>query len=351
MHNRPHRFIHRDTDRVMREELLADAAIRFIYGTVREKAPWFFNAVTGPSVTGLLGFVTYDLALNARFSGADGFIRKIGMNTAECLAPREELDTPRRIFERQIAYWRCRPMDEAPGVIVSPADSRMLLGSLDEASSLYLKGKFFSFPELLGEGNQPLIRRFDGGEWAMFRLTPDKYHYTHAPVSGLVTDCYGVDGRYHSCNPSAAVALATPVSKNRRVVSVIDTDVAGGSGVGLVAMVEIVALMIGDILQCCSENRYDDPRPVTSGLFLRKGQPKALFRPGSSTVVLLFEKDRVAFSPDLLRNQLRGDVGTRFSDWLERPMVETEVAVRSTIGRRVGRPGAAVEKGTEERLT
>lgn len=348
MHSGPHRYIERDSRRVVREELLADAAVQFIYGTVREKAPWFFKAVTGSTVSGILGFYNYDLALNARFSGADGFIRKIGLNTAECLAPREELDTPRRIFERQIAYWRCRPMDEAPGVIVSPADSRMLLGSLDEESSLYLKGKFFSFPELLGEGNIPLIRRFDGGEWAMFRLTPDKYHYTHAPVSGVVTDFYGVDGRYHSCNPTAAVALATPVSKNRRVVTVIDTDVKGGSGVGLVAMVEIVALMIGDIRQCYSEICYEDPVTVAPGLFLRKGQPKGLFRPGSSTVVLFFEKDRVAFSGDLLNNQQLSTVGNRFSAWLERPLVETEVTVRSTIGRRVDCPGATGEQGSEE---
>ncbi|NMC73742.1 MAG: phosphatidylserine decarboxylase [Geobacteraceae bacterium] len=348
MHSRPHRYIERETDRVVREELLADAAIRFIYGTLREKAPWFFHAVTGPSVTGVLGFVSYDLALNARISGAGSFIRKIGLKTEECLAPREELDTPRRIFERQIAYWRCRPMDDAPAVIVSPADSRMLLGSLDEDSSLHLKGKFFSFPELVGENHVALRTRFDGGEWAMFRLTPDKYHYTHAPVSGLVTHFYGLDGRYHSCNPSAAIALATPVSKNRRVVTVIDTDVEGGSGVGLVAMVEIVALMIGDIRQCYSECRYDDPLPVVPGLFLRKGQPKALFRPGSSTVVLLFEKGRIAFSPDLLHNQVRSDVGTRFSDWLERPLVETEVAVRSTIARRVNGAGTAAGRGTEE---
>lgn len=338
MNSRPHSYIQRESDRVMREELLADAAVRFIYGTVREKAPWFFKAVTGPSITGALGFVNYDLALNARFSGAEGFIRKIGMNTEECLTPVEEMDTPRKIFERKIAYWRCRPMDESPGVIVSPADSRMLLGSLDESSSLHLKGKFFDFPELLGEENAVLWKRFDGGEWAVFRLTPDKYHYTHAPVSGVVTEFYGVDGRFHSCNPSAAIALATPLSKNRRVVTVIDTDVQEGSGVGLVAMVEIVALMIGDIRQCCSEKRYDDPVPVTPGLFLRKGRPKGLFRPGSSTVVLFFEKGRVAFSRDLLHNQLRSDVGSRFSAWLDRPLVETEVSVRSTIGKRINVP-------------
>jgi len=334
--SRIHGYIRRDSGCVAQEELLADPAIRFIYGPLREKAPWFFRLLVGRSVTGLLGFVNYDLALNARLSASSRFLRKIGLNTDECLLPPEEMDTPRKIFERGIAYWRCRPMDEAPGVIVSPADSRMHLGSLDQSSTLFLKGKFFDFRELLGEERHLLHRRFDGGDYAVFRLTPEKYHYTHTPVSGVVTAHYGVDGSYHSCNPSAAIALASPLSKNRRVVTLIDTDVEDGSEIGTVAMVEVVALMIGDIRQCYSGERYHDPVSVAPGLFLKKGMPKALFRPGSSTVVLFFEQGRMAFSRDLLDNQGRHDVANRFAAWLERPLVETEVCVRATIGRKIG---------------
>ena len=333
MHN-SHWYIQRESGQVLHEELLADAAIRFIYSTAREKAPWFFSALTGRSITSLLGFVNYDLALNAHFSGSARFLKKIGLNSEECLLPVAEMDTPRKIFERKIVYWCCRPMDEAAGVIVSPADSRMLAGSLDDSSSLFLKGKFFDFQELLGSNRNDLHRRFERGDYAVFRLTPEKYHFTHAPVSGVVRDIYQVDGRYHSCNPSSAIALATPLSKNRRVVTVIDTDVEGGSWIGTVLMVEIVALMIGDIQQCYSYERYRDPLPVAPGLFLKKGQPKALFRPGSSTVVLIFEQDRIGFSRDLLGNQRRHDVGNRFSAWLEQPAVETELQVRSTIGRK-----------------
>jgi phosphatidylserine decarboxylase len=44
--------------------------------------------------------------------------------------------------------------------------------------------------------------------------------------------------------------MVRPYSKNKRVVTIIDTDVEGGTGIGLVAMIEVVALMIGDIVQC-----------------------------------------------------------------------------------------------------
>ena len=124
----------------------------------------------------------------------------------------------------------------------------------------------------------------------------------HTPVAARVVDIYESEGSYHSCHPEAVIALATPFSKNKRVVTVIDTDTGGGTGVGLVAMIEVVALMIGDIVQCYSETQYLDPHTVQRGMFLRKGCPKSLYRPGSSTTVLLFQENRVDFAPDLLRN-------------------------------------------------
>ena len=114
----------------------------------------------------------------------------------------------------------------------------------------------------------------------MFRLTLDKYHYNHAPVAGVVKDFFVLDGACHACNPSAVVAVVTPYSKNRRHVTLIDTDVPGGSQVGMVAMVEVAALMIGDIVQCYSDEKYASPKPMTRGLFLRRGAPKSRYRPG-----------------------------------------------------------------------
>ena len=206
----------------------------------------------------------------------------------------------------------------------------MMMGSLSNTSGLYIKGKFFDFPELLGKGVR-WTRKFADGDFAVFRLTPEKYHYTHVPAAGNVADFYGVGGRYHSCNPQAAVQLLTPYSKNRRVVTVIDTDCAGGDRVGYVAMIEVVALMIGQIAQCYSATKYESPRTLQRGVFLQRGAPKALFRPGSSTVVLLFEPGRVRFASDLMRNQRRQGVFSRYSAGFGQPVVETDVKVRSLL--------------------
>jgi phosphatidylserine decarboxylase len=48
--------------------------------------------------------------------------------------------------------------------------------------------------------------------------------------------------------------------------------------------------------------------------------------------VLLFQKDRFAFSSDLLENVGRTDVQSRFSKGFGQSLVETDLSVRSEIG-------------------
>jgi phosphatidylserine decarboxylase len=129
------------------------------------------------------------------------------------------------------------------------------------------------------------------------------------------------------------MAVDKAYSRNRRVVTIIDTDVSGGSGCGKVAMIEVAALMIGDIVQYYSERGYEKPSPLMNGMFLIKGQPKSLFRPGSSIDILVFEKGRMQFDSDLVENSLKTGIQTRFMKSFERPVVETEIKVRSSIGK------------------
>jgi phosphatidylserine decarboxylase len=331
-----HQYIDRHSRQVITEKLIGDRSVRFLYSTVRENSPALFRALTSARMSSLLSFYHYDF-LDRRKAHGTRLMAKLAIDWRECLQPIAYYDTPRKVFERQIRFWETRPMTADPGAVVSPADARVLIGSFAENSDLFIKEKFFGAEELLGTGSRWHSRIADG-IYGVFRLTPDKYHYNHLPVSGRIADFYEVDGQYHSCNPSALVALASLHAKNRRVVTIIDTDVEGGSRVGLVAMIEIVALMIGDIVQAYSAERYDDPAPIKPGMFVNLGCPKSLYRPGSSTDVLLFERGRMAFSRDIVHNSHRKDVQSRFSTGLGRPLVETDIRVRSTIGHRLDRP-------------
>jgi len=324
-----HQYIDRYSHQVVTEQPIGDRTIHFLYNTMRESAPIMFRALTSGRMSGLLSFMHYGLPGKVKKKGKELF-RQCNADWQECVKPVEFYDSHRKFFERQIRYWATRPMNRRSSTIVSPADSRLLIGSFAETSNLFIKNNFFDLAELLGQDStwQPSFRN---GDFAVFRLTPDKYHYNHLPVSGRVVALYHVDGRYHSCNPSALIAMASLYSKNRRVVTIIDTDVEGGTAIGLVAMVEIVALMIGDIVQCYSEHQYDKPKDLKPGQMVKRGCPKSLFRPGSSTDVLIFQPGRIAFADDLVKNSQRLDVQSRFSTGFNRPLVETDVAVRSTI--------------------
>jgi len=325
-----HQFVERHTGMVKDELLYHDRIINNIYSSSRENSSVIYRMVTSKYLTDMLAYINYDMPMGKRISGGSSFLKKSGIDTFEFLDSLESLDTSRKFFERKIKYSECRPMPQAPDVIVSPADSRMLIGSLDETGFLFLKEKFFGFEELLG--NRPQWHfKFRSGEYAVFRLTPDKYHYNHVAVSGKVSDFYEVDGHYNSCNPGAVSAIDRAYSKNRRTITIIDTDVPGGTGAGFVAMIEVAALMIGDIQQCYSENGYDNPVAIRPGMFLKAGSVKSLFRPGSSVDILIFEKGRVVFSDDIIENSRRSDVQSRFTAHFQKALIETDVKVRSEI--------------------
>jgi phosphatidylserine decarboxylase len=338
MNGMQHQYVDRATGVVVEERLLADRWIQALYSPLLENAAWLSRVASSRYTSRLLGYLNYDNLLSSRITGMHRFLHANRVNTDELLALPEELDTPRKIFERKIKYWKCRPLPPAERCVVCPADARLMVGSMNAQSGLFIKNKFFEFAELLGPSKRGWHSAFSGGDFSVLRLTPEKYHYTHAPVTGRVRDFYSVGGRYHSCNPNATVQLLHSHSKNRRVVTIFDTDCEGGTGVGSVAMIEVVALMVGRISQLYSEHAYDNPRPVEKGMMLRIGAPKALFRPGSSTVALLFQSGRIRFAEDLVRNQSRASVCSRYSAVLGSPLCETDVKVRSLLAHATGGP-------------
>jgi phosphatidylserine decarboxylase len=329
-------YVDRETGNVCSEQPFGDWLVNYFYSPKREHPQFVFKLLASRWFSRFLGRVNFDFPLGSNISGITRYLDRCAVDLRECVDTPRALDTARKVFERQIRYWLYRPMSESPGSIVSPADARVLIGSLKESSSLFVKEKFFEYEELLGTHRKIWPQAFRHGDYVICRLTPEKYHYNHAPASGVVRDFYLTDGQYHSCNPTAVLTLASPFSKNKRAVTIIDTDVFGGTGVGLVAMVEIVALMIGEIVQRYSEAKYQNPQPIETGMFLTRGCPKSLFRPGSSTTVLLFQEGRVEFCADLIRNLYRNDIASRYSLGLGRPLVETDIKVRSTIGHRKG---------------
>ncbi|MCX7987915.1 MAG: phosphatidylserine decarboxylase [Thermodesulfovibrio sp.] len=326
-----HQYVERETGQVKTETFQGDGFINFLYSSLRERSDYLFKILTDAKFTKILSFINYDIPITKK--KLKQYIENMNINEEEMLDSIENIKTLRELFERKIRYWEYRPMNDDEGTVVSPCDAKCHVGSLMPNSLFFIKEKFFDTYELLGK-----LKWFDifrDGDYAIFRLTPEKYHYNHCPVSGVVDDFYEIEGYYHSCNPLALISIENPYSKNKRVVTIINTNVSGGTKIGYVAMIEVVAMMIGDIAQCYSEYFYDLPKKIKEGIFLKKGQPKSLFRPGSSTTILFFEKNKINFCEDLIKNQKRRDVKSRFSFNLIDRIVETDLKVRSTIGFRI----------------
>lgn len=323
-----HQYIERETNKKINETFIGDEYIKFLYSTLREDYNYLFKLLIDSKTTKILAFFKYDMPLSR--SKVEYYLNTMNIKKEELYDDITKIKSLRDIFERKIKYWETRKMINDERAIVSPCDARCHIGTFNKKSIFYIKEKFFDLYELIGRLRW--YDRFSEGDYAVFRLTPDKYHYNHCPVTGIVEDFYEIDGYYHSCNPISLITEDNLLSKNKRYVTIINTDISNGTNIGYVIMVEIVALMIGQIVQCYSENFYDNPQNIYKGLILKKGQPKSLFKPGSSTTVLLFEKNKVSFCEDLLKNLKRRDVESRFTFNLLDRVVETDLKVRSTIG-------------------
>ena len=147
IHDIQHQYIERDTGQLCTECLGSDGFIQFLYSeSLRENAAWLFRMVTSHRLSSqLLALLSFDLPFGAQQFGIVRFLQSHGIDLQECVDPNITRKTARAIFERQIRYWECRPMPQAPGMMVAPADARLVLGSLQPQSHLFIKGKFFTY--------------------------------------------------------------------------------------------------------------------------------------------------------------------------------------------------------------
>jgi phosphatidylserine decarboxylase len=325
-----HQYVSRYSSVAVDESLLADRVIRFLYAREREDPNLLQRALASPKVTQWLAHWEFDRCLTDPTRRIEQIAARMSINTDEIVGGVSPMRTMRDLFERKIRFWDVRPLPAKSNGIVSPADGKALPFLANDDAALPIKEKFIGVNELLGQAN-PWVLGASDIAGVIVRLTPDVYHYTHTPVAGRVVSHQLIEGAFHSCNPLAATRLRNSYPRNRRAVTVYDTDVPNGSGVGTVVQVDIAALMIGQIVSCYSECKYEHPAALRRGQWVERGMPVSLFRPGSSTSVILWHGSRAKVASDLVSNSARAHLRSRFSDWLQSAWVETALQVRQSI--------------------
>lgn len=168
---------------------------------------------------------------------------------------------------------------------IAPADGRYLaFENIDLTTEFQIKRHIFNL-ETLVKDNKLLID-YKRGSVLICRLHLSDYHRFHFPVAGIVGRTYAIKGKYHAGGPYAINNFMPGLSENYRVLTKIDSE-----EFGRILMVEIGAMTVGSIKQIFLENSH-----------VIKGMEKGYFELGGSTIVLIFENNRIHFDYDLVEN-------------------------------------------------
>jgi phosphatidylserine decarboxylase len=113
-----------------------------------------------------------------------------------------------------------RPLDHGPWT--SPCDGVVVgSGQISAQTMLQIKGRPISLTVLVNGARAYYdhdLRCYEGGSYLTVFLTPDGYHYVHAPRAGELLDCCWLPGRFYPQNPRALAAIDRIYERNERLV-------------------------------------------------------------------------------------------------------------------------------------
>ncbi|PWF43410.1 archaetidylserine decarboxylase [Massilia glaciei] len=245
--------------------------------------------------------------LAGRIAGAQGgafttrlvdmFVRQYGVNMAEADNPdTASYKSFNEFFTRPLRAG-ARPLAKAD--FVCPVDGAISqLGQIDDHQIFQAKGHHFTTQALVG-GDAALAAHFQHGSFANLYLSPKDYHRIHMPCDGRLTRMIYVPGALFSVNPLTARGIPGLFARNERVVCVFESNRHGTFVMTLVGatIVGSMATVWHGLVNPPRAGRLIEWDYKDQNIVLKKGDEMGRFLLGS-TVVMLFQKDRIAFNPD-----------------------------------------------------
>ncbi len=203
-------------------------------------------------------------------------------------------------FTRKIKS-RLRPIDKTPEHLISPCDSKLTAYKIGENSVFKIKDSYYRISDLVQSKN--IAQRYRGGYCLIFRLCVDDYHRYCYIDNGRKGENHFISGVLHTVCP-IALENYNIYKQNSREFTVLHTE-----NFGDVVQIEVGALLVGRI--CNRHSAYN----------FHRGEEKGKFEFGGSTIVMLFEKDKILLDRDILENSSLG--------------IETVVKYGSKIGKKL----------------
>lgn len=227
------------------------------------------------------------------------FVKHYNVNTDEIEKPADEYNSLADFFIRKLKPG-AREIDPRPDAIVSPVDGLVSnFGDINGDTLIQAKGKDYTLNALLADTEY--AETFINGKYVTLYLSPRDYHRMHTPLDGSVYAMRYIPGKLFSVNAFGVRNIDNLFAVNERLVNYFDT------AAGKVAYIMVGAMNVGRIRVVYDEfatntkktsafyKPYDKPHEF------QKGDEIGRFELGS-TVILLFEKDRVQFTDELYEN-------------------------------------------------
>ncbi len=163
--------------------------------------------------------------------------------------------------------------------LIAPADSALSVYKVEENSTFKIKGFEYTLKDFFE--TDEFSSRFAGGDCLVFRLAATDYHRYCYIDSGRIETNHFLEGKLYSVQPICCRTFKV-YTKNRRSWTILHTD-----NFGDVAQIEVGAFSVGGI-----KNHHENYN-------FKKGEEKGFFDLHGSTIVLLFEKDRILLDEEI----------------------------------------------------
>lgn len=274
------------------KKTLQDRVTEFLYRTVAGRC--ILKVLISPGVSRIVGRVM-DTRLSVILVKPFMESNHIDMSQYE----KKEYRSWNDFFTRRIKSG-LRPVEQNPECLVSPCDGRITLLPINSTCMFRIKNSQYTVAKLLRD--KWLAKKYSGGMAAVIRLAVDDYHRYCYVDDGVVANCRQIPGVLHTVQPIANVYYPIYHENTREYCTLYSENF------GDVIVMEVGAMLVGRI---CNE---------MGRTLVKRGEEKGRFEYGGSTIVLLFEKDKVEWNQELLGRSMRG--------------IETPVKLGEVIGRK-----------------
>lgn len=240
-------------------------AINFFYNNLPGRV--LLNLLVRPAVSKFAG-VILDSPATRLF--IPGFIRRNNIKLEEYHSVKYK--SLNDLFTREIKK-ELRPFPDNVIDLVAPCDSKLTAYTISHEGAFRIKNSVYTIGELLQD--DMLAREFEGGLCLIFRLMPDDYHRYVYIDDGESISRKKIKGVLHTTRPIAGQRYKIFI-QNAREYEVMQTE-----HFGKVIQIEVGALFVGRIVNYNTKPEFS------------RGDEKGLFEFGGSTVVMLFQNNKI----------------------------------------------------------